>query len=201
MKDLLESLAQNFDDAEGSIHVATADWFADDLRLELSIRFHDDRWELWEVSCSGVVEESLSSASCDTLVISADSPLLHPFIEPDMPIMFSHNALAPETLFGIVCSCCIEVTGKPESIPRFINGIATSEGICSSAYGLLGRFPASLGTRILEALQDKPIQVIGLPGHLATRWNGTEHVPYGNLQVLEIGNSYVIADCFSAQRA
>jgi len=62
MKESLESLNENFDDAEGWIRLVDADWFADDLRLNLSIQFHDDRDpEFWEVSCSGVVEESLRS--------------------------------------------------------------------------------------------------------------------------------------------
>lgn len=201
MKELLESLEEGFDDAEGWIRIVDADWIADDLKLNLSIRFHDNRDpELWEVSCSGVVEESLCSNGAETLAVSAHSPLLKPFVEPQVEIMFFHNSVEPESLFGIVCSCCIEVMGRPESIPRFMNAAPTISGISSSNYGLLGRFPESLAARILDALKDKPINANALPGHLPKRWNGSEHVDYQGLQTLEIGVSYVIAEQFSACR-
>lgn len=201
MKELLDSLNANFDDAEGWIRLVDADWFADDLKLNLSIQFHDDRdAELWEVSCSGVVEDSLCSNGVDGLAVSADSPLLKPFLESEVDIMFSKNSVVPETLFGIVCSCCIEVMGRPESITRFMNAVPTISGISSSSFGLLGRFPESLAARILDALKDKPITTNALPGRPPKRWNGSEYVDYGQLQALEIGSSYVIAEQFSACR-
>lgn len=141
MKALLDSLDENFDDAEGWIRIVGADWFADNLKLELSIQFHDGREaELWEVACFGVVEESLRSDGTGLLTVSADSPLLKPYLEPEVDIMFSHNSIAPEALFGIVCSCCIEVMERPESITRFMNAVPTIRGISSSNFGLLGRF-------------------------------------------------------------
>lgn len=201
MKELLDSLNADFDDAEGWIRVVDADWFADDLKLNLSIRFHDDRDpELWEVSCFGVVEESLCSTGTEMLAVSTDSPLLKPFLEPEVDIMFSQNLIAPEALFGIVCSCCIEVMGRPESITRFINAVPTVRGISSSNYGLLGRFPQSLAARILEALTNKPITTNALPGRLPKRWDGSKYVDYGQLKALEIGHSYVIAEQFVACR-
>jgi hypothetical protein len=202
MKELLDSLNANFDDAEGWIRLVDADWFADDLKLTLSIQFHDDRdAELWEVSCFGVVEESLCSNGTGVLSVSAYSPLLKPFLEPEVDIMFSQNSVVPETLFGIVCSCCIEVMDRPESITRFINAIPTISGISSSNFGLLGRFPESLAARILDALKDMPIITNALPGRLPKRWNGSKHVGYGPLKALEIGRSYVVAEGFIACRA
>jgi hypothetical protein len=156
---------------------------------------------LWEISCEGVIEESLCSQGADTLTMSVDSPLLKPFMEPAVSVMFAQNAMAPETLFGIVCSCCIDMMGRADSITWFMNGASAITGVPSSQYGLLGQFPESLARRIRDALQDKPITLNALPGHLATRWNGSEHVPYRDLQVLEIGASYVIARLFSAIRA
>jgi hypothetical protein len=201
MKELFDSLSANFDDAEGWIRLVDADWFADDLKLNLSIQFHDDRDpELWEISCFGGVEESLCSNGTGVLAVSANSPLLKPFLEPEVDIMFSQNSVAPEALFGIVCSCCIEVMGRPESIARFINAVPTISGISSSNFGLLGRFPQSLATRILDALIDKPISTNALPSRLPKRWNGSEYVDYGQLQALEVGRSYVVAEQFTACR-
>lgn len=201
MKELLDSLNANFDDVEGWIRLVDADWFADDLKLNLSIQFHDGcAPELWEVSCVGVVEESLCSSGAEVITVSADSPLLKPFLEPEVAIMFSQNFVVPETLFGIVCSCCIEVMGRPESITRFINAVPTISGIASSNFGLLGRFPASLAARIIDALKDMPITTSALSSRLPKRWDGSKHVDYGRLQALEIGDSYVVAAQFNACR-
>lgn len=201
MKELLESLAESFDDAEGWIRIVGAKWWADDLKLNLSVQFHDNRAvESWEVICSGAVEESVCSNQCEILTLSADSPLLKPFVEPQVSIMFSQNAMAAETLFGIVCSCCIDVMGRPDSITKFINAAPVISGISSSDYGLLGRFPESLATRIIDSLKDRPIEAKALPGHFPTRWDGKNHVNYQNLSVLEIGRSYVVAEQFCALR-
>ena len=58
---------------------------------------------------------------------------------------------------------------------------------------LLGRFPASVAERIVEALKDKPIRLNALAG-LTPKWNGSEHIPYSETQALEIERSYVIAE-------
>lgn len=198
---LLAALEAHFDDAEGGIRIVNAEWCEDDLELMLSITYHDDREaELWSISCHDVVEESLCSEWATGLEVSAHSPLLKPFLEAEVPLMFSRNEMVPEALFGIVCSCCIEVVGRMECLARFINGKTVAHGICGSPYGLLGRFPASVASHILDALQDKPIQVNALAGLMPKRWNGTEHVPYSHLQALEIGQSYVIAERFNARR-
>lgn len=200
MKELLESLEADFDDVEGWIRIVDADWFADDLKLNLSIQFNDRDAEMWEVACVGVVEESLCSQGVSTLAVSLDSPLLKSFVEPQVEIMFSENAVPAESLFGIICSCCMEVMGRPESIPRFMNGASTMNGICSSRYGLLGKFPESVAARILHALKDRAIRVNALPGHVPKQWNGSQYVDHRPLQALEIGASYVIAEAFGARR-
>ena len=201
MKELIQKLDTDFDDAEGWIRIVAAAITGDDLTLKLSIKFGDDcDQEVWEVVCRDRVEESLCLDLADTLVVSAHSPLLKPFMEAEVPIMFSENSLAPEALFGIVCSCCIEVMGRPDSIARFINATPTIDGISSSRYGLLGRFPESLAARILDTLKDKPIKANSLEGFRAKRWDGSKHVEYQDLQVLEIGSSYILAQRFSAHR-
>lgn len=202
MEELLDRLSAEFDESEGWISIVDADWVADDLRLSLSVLFYENvEPELWEVSCLGVVEESLSSECVETLSISSESPLLKPFTEPEVELMFSQNTCAPAFLLGVVCTSCIEILGRAEYIPRFLNQAATVGGIVSSRYGQLGRFPESVGARIIEALSGQPIRINALPGRMPKRWNGSELISYPELKVLEIGNSYVVAEQFSAVRA
>ncbi len=202
MKELLNRISTDFDEADGWIRIVDADWIADDLRLNLAIHFNDaSESELWELECEGVVDEFLCSQGTEVITLRRDSPLLKPYVEPEVEIMFSENSLAPEFLLGLVCSCCIEIMGKPEFISRFMNMRPTVQGIVSSGYGLLGRFPESVAAHILRALKYHPIKVNTMPGRMPKRWTGTEHVSYPSLSALEIGDSYVIAEHFSASRA
>jgi hypothetical protein len=201
MKQLLDYLQEIFDDDAVWVRIVDANWFADDLTLTLSLRFDNREPELWEVACEGVVEESLCSKGASGLRVSTDSLLLKPFTEPDVAVMFSENEMAPDLLLGIVCGCFLEVSGTMANVPQCMNGALGIGELTRSKFGLLGRFPESLATRILDALKDKPILVNALPGRRPTRWNGSEHVHYQDLQVLEIGASYVIAQQFNASRA
>jgi hypothetical protein len=202
MEELLERLKAEFDDSEGWIRIVDADWVADDLRISLSVLFYEESEpELWEVSCNGVIEESICSEFAENLTVSKESPLLKPYSEFEVELMFSENKCVPAFLLGVVFTSCMEIMGRAEYTPRFMNQQATVAGISSSAYGLLGRFPESVAARILAALKGQPVRISALPGRMPKRWNGTEHVDYPKLQVLKVGSSYVIAEGFSAIRA
>lgn len=202
MKELFERLTSDFDEADGWIRIVDADWYTDDLRLSLSINFNDRlEVEFWEIECTGVIEESLSSKGTEFISLSTKSPLLKPYIEKEVDLMFSRNSLAPEFLLGVVCSCCIEIMGKPNYIERFLNLKPTAQGIVSSTYGLLGRFPESVAKKIVYSLTDLPIKIKSLPGCEPKYWTGKEFKTFPILEVLEIGESYVIGENFSANRA
>ncbi len=202
MEELINRLSTEFDDSEGWIRIAAASWVDDSLRLSLSVQFHDDaEIETWEISCLGVVEEVLSSEIVEKLSLSASSPLLKVYTEPEVQLMFSENACEPAYLLGVVCTSCMEVLGRVDYVSRFMNQAATVSGIVSSRFGLLGEFPASVASRIVEALADSSIRINALSGHMPKRWNGTEFVSFPVLAALEIGNCYVIAEKFIAVRA
>lgn len=202
MKELLEIIHSEFDDAEGWIRIVDADWYADDLRLNLSISMHDESEpELWEVSCVRAFEESISSVSEEILSVSTNSPLLIPYQEIETDLFFSENACEPELLLGILFSNSAEIFEKSEYLERFMNLKPTANGIVSSKFGTLGRFPKPLADRIVQALSNLPIRInpieVGLPKH----WTGSEFITYPPLSVFELGSSYVIGESFSAERA
>ncbi len=202
MEDLLGKLVESFDDADGSIRIVVADWIAEDLRMNVSVQLNDDaEAELWEISCVGVVEEFIRSEYVNSLHVLAESPLLKPYAELEVDLMFFENECPPALLLGVVASTCMEIMGRPEYIQRFMNQRATVAGIANSRYGLLGRFPESIAAGIASALSEQPIRMDSLSVSVPKRWTGAEFVPYPTLQVLSIGESYVIAERFSAVRA
>ena len=202
MKELLERIHAEFDDAEGWIRIVDADWYADDLKLNLSLKMHDgSEPELWEVSCSGVFEESISSVGEEVLSISSDSPILFPYKEKEVDLFFSDNTCNAASLLGLLISACVETFGKAEYLERFLNQKPTVHGIVNSKFGTLGRFPKPLADTITLALSNLPIRLnpieVGLPKH----WTGSEFISYPALSVFELGDSYVIGESFSAVRA
>jgi hypothetical protein len=202
MEELLRHLDEEFDDSEGFIRIVNARWLDDGLRLSMSLRLNEDADpELWEVSCAWVVEESLSAEYACHVRVDEDSPLLKPYAESQVELMFSGNECPPALLLGVVASCCTDVMGRPQYLQRFLNQQAVASGIVSSRYGLLGRFPESIAARIVTALSGQPIRIRSLPTGMPKRWTGTEIIPYPKLAVLSIGESYVIAESFSATRA
>lgn len=202
MEELLARLKSEFDEAEGWIRIVDADWYADDLRLNLSVNMHDESAvEIWEVYCIGVVEESISSVGEEALVVLSESPLLIPYRELEVDLMFSENSCIPASLLGILFSCTVEVFGKAEYLERFLNLNPTTSGIVSSKFGTLGRFPKPLADRIVQALADQKIRVNPIDARLPKRWTGTEFISYPSLSVLELGASYIIGEHFSAERA
>lgn len=55
MDELLAKLNSEFDEAEGWIRIVHADWYADGLRLSISVSMNDVAHpEICEVTCTGV---------------------------------------------------------------------------------------------------------------------------------------------------
>ena len=122
MEELLARLNSEFDEAEGWIRIVDAGWYTDDLRLSLSVSMFDESTpEIWEVSCVGVVEESISSVGEEILTVLSDSPLLIPYCEIEVDLFFSENSCNPASLLGLIFSSCVDVFGKSEYIDRFLN--------------------------------------------------------------------------------
>lgn len=200
MKKFLKKLESEFDECDGWIRVDAANWLSDKLHISLSIKFNDlFETEQWEIACSGVIKEQICLEYADTICVSPSSPLLKPYLEPEVELYFSNNKLAPALFLGIVFNSCVEVMGHAVFLADFLNQKATTSGIVSSGYGQLGCFPESLATHILKSLKGQPIQINALAGKTPKLWNGEEHVPYPKIQALQIGNSYIIAESFSVR--
>lgn len=101
MEELLRRFAQEFVDADGWIRILNAGWIEDTLDLELEILFYPDaELETWHLSCSGVVKASVSFEGTEILGLALESPLLKPYTEPEVDLMFSENECTPAFLLG-----------------------------------------------------------------------------------------------------
>ncbi len=200
LNSLLHILDNDFDSASGGIRITSASYQADVLLLQLEIQLHEELPpQQWQISCEDVIEESICFNHSDTLSLNNSSPLLLPYTEPEVELMFTDNTMPAASLLGLVCSACTEVMGHPRFISRFINQRPTVTGIVGSCYGQLGRFPYSLAQKIINLTAPYPVRINAMPGREPKRWNGTEFLSYPPLTVLQTESSYIIANYFSAR--
>ena len=202
MKKLLELIGNEFCDSDGWFRIVSADWTADELRLDVSVCLCEEKEiQLWEISCESVFEEKLSSDYSEILTLGSDHSLLLKFKEPEVDVAFSRNSMSPDELFGIVATCCFKYLGE-QPLTNWINQQASSQGICSSKYGILGRFPVTVANEIVRQLEAKEMSVNLLEPRSPKYWDGAQHCEYPeNIEVLIIGDSYVVGTNFSAMRA
>lgn len=196
---LLHTLDNDFDSASGWLRIISASYQTDNLLLQLEIQLHEESpLQQWQITCTDVIEGSIRFEPCDTLSLNNSSPLLLPYTEPEVELMFTDNMMPAASLLGLLCSACTEVMGHPRFISRFINQQPTVTGIAGSSYGLLGRFPHSLAKRIIDLTATHSISINAMPGREPRYWNGTEFLCYPPLTVLQTESSYVLANGFSA---
>lgn len=202
MDELLSAIDEHFDEAEGWIIIVDADWYADDLRVTLSVKMHDDDHpQLWEVECLGTVEELISSYGSEALLLTANSPRLYPYKAERFDIFFSKNECIPGELLGILTSICAKIFGNISYLHRFLNLKPDVDGIVSETSGKLGNFPKPVMEELVVKLKEYPIVLSVISTGNPKKWNGNEFKEYPSLKSFEIGKSYIIANSFSAERA
>ncbi|MGP9802466.1 hypothetical protein [Rheinheimera sp. NSM] len=103
-------------------------------------------------------EEKLSSDYPEILTLNSDHLLLLKCRDPEVDVAFSRNSICSDELFGIVATSCFKYPGE-QPLTNWINQQASSQGICSSKYGILGRFPLSVANEITRQLEGKDISV------------------------------------------
>jgi len=202
MENLLKTIENEFSESDGWFRIVGADWYADNLRIELSVLLNDDTEpQLWAISCEHVIREEIISESAGFLYIERNHPLLVEYKEPEVEVAFSKNQLSYFELLGAVSYACFKHLGE-QPISHWLNTIPSAYSICRSEFGILGKFPLSVANELIEVLSNKPISLNFLPQRIPKYWNGNEHTEYPkNLEVLIIENSFIIGTGFSAERA
>ena len=202
MEILLKTIESEFDEADGWFRIVGADWYADNLRVDVCVAFNDSKEkQVWEISCEQVFSEHIVSEYAGFLSVVKNHPLILGYKEPEIEVAFSKNRLSFHELFGIVASTTFKHLGE-QPISTWLNTNLPFYSICGSEYGVLGKFPLTVANEIVAALSEKPISINFLSQHAPLYWNGKEYIEYPeSLEVLIIGNSYIIGSGFSAVRA
>lgn len=202
MENLLKTIENEFSESDGWFRIVGADWYADTLRIELSVSLNNDaEQQLWAISCEHVIREEIVSECAGYLYLEGNHPLLIEYKEPEVEVSFSKNQLSYFELLGAVSYACFKHLGE-QPINHWLNTNPSEYSICRSEYGILGTFPLSVANELIEALSSKPIRLNFLPQRTPKYWNGKEHTEYPkNLEILIIENSFIIGTGFGAERA
>lgn len=203
LTDLLSIIASPmFEDDGGSVRIISADWFADDLHLDLAVSPHDESpAQFWELELGAVREEAISSAEEDNFIVTQSHPVLLPYKEDSLNVFFKGLAVAPLQLEGLILEAHLSVVGEWLPLSKFINAMGLSK-IVREQFGLLGRAPESLARRYLQALESAGVHGTLTDKFPPKRWTGTEWVAESpELKAVIIGKSYVICESISANRA
>jgi hypothetical protein len=201
MEELLKAIEADFDEAEGWIRIVDANWYADDLRVTMSVKMHDDDYpQLWEVECFGTIEEQLSSCGSESILLTENSPKLSPYNAERFDVFFSQNECNPVELLGVLTSICANVFGNITYLQRFLNLQPNVDGIVCATSGKLGSFPKPFVEALTLELKNYPIKLSVLSTGKPKKWNGKKFEDFPTFQSLEIGKNYIIACSYIAER-
>ncbi|PSF30524.1 hypothetical protein C7H19_23720 [Aphanothece hegewaldii CCALA 016] len=200
----LLDIARNidFEDYGSSLAVTRVQWAEDNLRLWLHVT--DDEGSnvhpYWQVICSGVREDFLLMGYCDGLELTDSHVLLWPHKQLRTSTSFYGTAENPLAVVGALYDKHREMIGDWIPFHRFLNPNVSLKALIAGGYGMLAEGPEQLIVAYEEVMRSYGFSTSHLDPRTPVYWNGTEWIKEeSNLHVLLMGQSYVIAEQFTAE--
>lgn len=192
--------SSEFED-NGGILVTSADWFADDVKLEISITTGPEEKQLWEVSCESTRTCVIRPSWATDITIDDDHPLLWKYKYPSANLFFNGPAREPGGLFLSLYQLNEELFDGFLSLSEILNGHANFSDLTRSKSGLLAKGPVPLLNKISVLAKQAALETSIAGEHPAKRWNGEAWLEEsGTIKLLRIDQSMVIAEAISFQR-
>jgi len=163
--------------------------------------------ETWKLSVAQVREHRLELGWCDVLSFHAEHPLLWPHVDERASLYFSSRPADPSAAIGRLWHRHHVETGGWIPFERFLNQEIALADLLGGGDGLLATGPARLLDAYGEELDAQGIRWNVVRHGPAKYWKpaseafmagGTWIVEDQKLQVLTLGESYVVAAHFAA---
>ena len=180
----------------GSVWLGRSSWDKESLALSLFIEPRKgEPHQRWKVRVRHAVEERLSGEWGNHVYVGGEHPGLIPWVEEEVEVYFARNRLSAPAILGIAAAACATTLQDFYPVSRFLNGgLGLLSGECGG-YGLLGRFPRSVASAIVDAIPSDSLSVRVLNPRLPKYQDGNEHKPYpSTLEIFTFGKTYVIGD-------
>lgn len=192
--------SSEFED-NGGILITSADWFADDVKLEISVNTGAEENQLWEVSCESSRTCVIRPNWAADIQISDDHPLLWKYKLPSANLYFIGPAKEPEKLFLSLFQLNEELFEGFLSLSEIINRHAKFSDLTRSKSGLLATGPIPLLNKISVLAEQAGFKTSIAGEYPAKKWNGESWLEEnGNVKLLRIDQSIIISEAITFQR-
>lgn len=185
---------------DGGIYITGTDWYQDDLKLEIAVNSGlDEGSQLWEAQVTGVREELIKSTWADDLRLLNDHVLLWPYNGTVSELYFSSPTEKPHELYVAVVEAHQRAVNNWIPLDRFINikPYLPLLKLCKSTNALFAKGPTELLEIYAKVLSDFNMKPNIFGERTPKRWiNKQFEEEAGNLKVLFVGESYIVAEDF-----
>ncbi|MBI1769216.1 MAG: hypothetical protein HYR67_12670 [Bacteroidetes bacterium] len=187
---------------DGGIHITGADWFSDDLKLEFAIKTGvEEQNQLWEAQIKGVREEMIKAEMSEKLELLEEHPLLWAYNQRQTNLYFSKPTSRSYELFANIYTIHNRETRNWIPLRKYINTHLSVLDLCKSTSGLFASGPIKLMEQYKKELEAHDMNPTIVGGHSPKRWlNGHQVDETEIVQVLIIGDSYIIGEAFEFNR-
>lgn len=160
--------------------------------------------EIWEITCLRPRKCVLSLEIAYDLILTSDHVLLWEYIAPTTELYFRGKPVDSLAVIGALYERHRATAGTWISFDRFLNYIGDWRNLSQligGGYGLLAKGPHQLLSEYAAVIQMHGLHPNLLPPRPPVRWDGQRWIPEDrDLLVLVIGDSFVVAAGFEAQR-
>lgn len=188
---LIETTSDPAFSGEGWVRLLGAAWEDEDVALRLSVSRGEAEDEVWEVRCSNVRAQRITTAGADHLRLLDDHVLLWPHAQPQLRLAFRGTVKDPHALFGALLDEHERIVGPWFAALEFLSPETTALDLLRQGLGILAVGPQ----KILEKYREVAL-AHGLECGLSILRPAEDARP----RALFLGDSFWVAEGFDAER-
>lgn len=183
-------------EASGGLLLHSAEWDAEAFRLKLDVDPGEAApRQTWMLHADLLLDERLTSEWSDTVFIGRDHPVMVPFIEDEIDLYFTENQVSSAELLGVVALACAGRMNDWHSPSSFLNQGLPLASEAVVPFGHLGRFPISVGERVLQSGTGRRLRLTSLNRRRPVYWDGGEWREYSaTVEAFVFGSSFVVGE-------
>ena len=205
LETLNNELSELFQTAEfennGGIHITGTEWYTDDLRIELAIETGlEGESQFWEVQINGVRKELIKSSYTDKIELFNEHPLLWEYNQEQSSLYFGNKTGRPYELFANIYKIHMLLTNSWIPFEEYVNTGFSIVELCKSTTGLFAKGPINILKAYKGELEIHEMKPTIIGGYYPQEWSNEQNIDEVELNVLIIGESYVVAETFDFTR-
>lgn len=199
----LEDIFSEFDEDDFDLYISRADFSGDNFVIDFTLNVQDinERGGIsqkWTIEAAGHRKNHVSFDFADFMEIKDDHPLLWEFTDTQCQLYFSGQCKDPAKLFFDLYATHKRLFGKHQCFNISFGEATPYFKPFRYSNGLLTRGSKKLMEKYADCLKINGLDFSIIGERPAKFWDGEQFIEEdGNLNVLFLGDTYVIAKSFS----